>query len=168
MYAIPSANVCGKKKMAIFPTMASTPYFSLDLAIQPCNHANLGFARRPTARLKLIFLAKFFWTVSGSEIFSSNYSSINSQNVTTNTQHLLNSFSSRLLFRPQAHHSLGKESTPLPSQLENTLPFLFPCCFSVGSPFLLMSVVSAHSTAPLADRRTSAIMNFKSDGKNNQ
>lgn len=151
MYAITSANVCGKKKKRQYSQRwpASTPYSSLNLA--PCQYriwqAACGW-QRPTARLKQFFLTNFLWTVSGSEIFSSSHSSINSQNVTTIICYIF-FLSSPLFCWPQAHHSLGKQSAPLPSQFENTLSFLIPSCFSVWSPFLLKSVVSAHSTAPL-------------------
>lgn len=37
---------------------------------------------------------------------------------------------------------------PSPSQLANIPRLLIPSCFSAGSPFLLMSVVSAHGAAP--------------------
>lgn len=37
---------------------------------------------------------------------------------------------------------------PSPSQLASVLHFLIPSCFSVGPPFLLMSVVSTHGAAP--------------------
>lgn len=136
MFAITSANVVGKNDNI---PKDGQPILHTSLNLAACQYRIWQGAcewQRPTARLKRFFLAKLLRTVTGSEIFSSSHSSINPHNVTTNAEHLLDFFFSPLLCRPQALHSLGKQSAPLPFPVGKypPIPYSFLFLFGVSVP----------------------------------